>query len=1134
MNHAAKASRRPLALALALSLTTLPALSVGAGESPHPAEAVESYAKSGAEVAANWYIVGFKAPPLAMADRDPAVSISLPRTESGRLDVSSPEAVEYVDELAQSQQAILRDAGSALGRSLTPQLSFQHAFNGVVLKLSSEEAGRIGSRPDVAMVEAYHEYPLDTDVGPQLIGAPGIWTGTTTTGGIQTRGEGVVIGVIDSGANLGSPSFTVTDLDGYTHVNPLGTGNFLGWCDPTNPNHDAARDLCNDKLIGGWDFVDFVNTPTVTFFEAPGFEDENGHGSHTASTAGGNRRNALINGIPAVISGVAPRANLVIYDACYTNTAGQGLCPNVSTLGSINQAVADGIIDVINYSIGGGSEPWLEATSQAFLAAHNAGIYVAASAGNSGPGPNTLGHLEPWVSTTGASTHSRTYGALFTLTAPGTPPANAQNIEIRMGGLPWPTTPTSGPLVVSPTFNDGSNDGCTAFAAGQFAPGGTPAIAVLSLAAGASNCPSGTRRTNAIDAGAAGVVFVDVGFINLGANNTSWSMLRSDWDNVAAAILGDEANAAATITAPQALNTGQADVMAGFSSRGPNKFSLLKPDLTAPGVSILAAFSRWDTAVPVPGQLVTPPNGDANVGAISGTSMSSPHHAGAAALLRALNRTWTPTQIKTALVANTTATNVFKEDGTTPSDPFDRGSGRIDLATANQAGLIMDETGANFAAANPATGGDPSQLNLPSFQNLNCIGTCAFPRTVRGTRAQPVTWTATVSGLPMGAASVSPDSFSASALNTATFSVNIDSQQLPMDTNVFGELVLTPSNPSIPVSRMAIAVRRANPDIDVSPASITRVVTDENPITVPLTVANLGNPTIDWQNDTTGTGIASLLAQGRNFANGITVGFFQAQTPTPAGIYGADDVNPGADATVTKIRAEGFMTGSPSQTLDVRAQSISFRIYTNGAGDVPAGNPEAGTAGELWSCTVAPSNPGMTFLTNERTDNGVFELDLPTATGCPAAPELLAGNKYWVSVTPNFNGTSTQRRWIQFRGAAVTTETSPASIISPVLFSVPDWSPIASPSNFALGLQGEVACGAPWLSLDLTGDSLGVGGTSNATLTINPAGLAPGNYTGYVCFDTQGTDPDEAKVLVPVNLSVQDAVLFSNGFEEPA
>ncbi|MBO7942764.1 S8 family serine peptidase, partial [Streptomyces sp. S9] len=108
-----------------------------------------------------------------------------------------------------------------------------------------------------------------------------------------------------------------------------------------------------------------------------GFGDTNGHGSHTASTAAGNAWTANFKGRNIRISGVAPHANIVAYDICYTNIAtGQGLCPNVSAVAAIDQAIADGV-DVINYSIGGGANPWGEAVSLAFLNAADAGIFIA-------------------------------------------------------------------------------------------------------------------------------------------------------------------------------------------------------------------------------------------------------------------------------------------------------------------------------------------------------------------------------------------------------------------------------------------------------------------------------------------------------------------------------------------------------------------------------------------------------------------------------------------------------------------------------------------------------------------------------------------------------------------------------------
>src|SRR5690606_34904083 len=182
------------------------------------------------------------------------------------------------------------------------------------------DAERVRRLPDVMLVEEYREYALDTDVGPGLIGAQPVWDGSNPGAPAAYQGEGIVFGILDSGINFGSPSFAATSpADGYVHANPLGAGSFLGTC--AAGQVDEGR--CNDKLIGGYDFVcgapgNTCASPTL-YREEPGFGDTNGHGSHTASTAGGNRRDVVFGGHDLRISGVAPRANIIAFDICYTN-----------------------------------------------------------------------------------------------------------------------------------------------------------------------------------------------------------------------------------------------------------------------------------------------------------------------------------------------------------------------------------------------------------------------------------------------------------------------------------------------------------------------------------------------------------------------------------------------------------------------------------------------------------------------------------------------------------------------------------------------------------------------------------------------------------------------------------------------
>src|SRR5690606_13365731 len=466
----------------------------------------------------------------------------------------------------------------------------QHAVNGIIAALTVAEADRVRALPEVLFVEEYREYELDTDTGPAVIGAPAVRDGSNPGATAGYQGEGMVFGILDSGINFGNPSFAAVDpVDGYEHANPLGDGNYLGTC--AAGGVDQGR--CNAKLIGGYNFVcgppaNLCGQPNIR--EEPGFGDSNGHGTHVAGTVAGNRVDIEFRGLPRRISGVAPRGNIVAFDICYTNTAtGQGLCPNVSAVAAVDQAIADGVVDVINYSIGGGASPWSEAVSQAFLNAVEAGIYIAAAAGNSGPAPNTLGHVEPRVSSTAASQHGRgDFVVVLQVTGPQPVPEALTAIEMNPGSngvSQQAAVPGDTPLVVSPGI-DSVDDACAAYPEGAFAG----AIAVVRR----GTCSFTIKVDNAAAAGAVAVVVANNapgGIIPSvpGTTVPAFGMLQADAD-----ALRDFAAANPAVTAgipyPAIMLTNQVDALGAFSSRGPaGSFDLLKPDVTAPGVRILAA-----------------------------------------------------------------------------------------------------------------------------------------------------------------------------------------------------------------------------------------------------------------------------------------------------------------------------------------------------------------------------------------------------------------------------------------------------------------------------------------------------------------------------------------------------------------
>ncbi|MCW8876798.1 MAG: S8 family serine peptidase [Kangiellaceae bacterium] len=578
------------------------------------------------------------------------------------------------------------------------------------------------------------------------------------------KGEGQIIAVIDTGINSDHESFADIGDDGYDHTNPLGAGNYLGQCAEME-----FADRCNDKLIGvyTWDKISEMynaiyfqdgypdNPPQYEWqFEQirPIFgEDYNGHGSHTASTAAGNvildaplqfasydmdpnelgaSGDGRDTGLTRQVSGVAPHANVIMYQACW---AGDGVtspyygCPTEATLASIEQAVLDGA-DVINYSISGWGFPWDDAIEQAFYSAYAAGISVAASAGNAGFG-NPTNHNSPWLMNVAATHHDRVFDVEEkTLSAMSggdtTPPEDIGGSSIS-GSI-------TGEIVLGETFGDKSCD--TAFAANTFT---ADQIVVCER----SDQPRIDKANNLVAAGAGGFILY---------NKDSWGTYGSEVQDMyplpSIHITKNEATPLLTWLATGSGHTGtisSAEAFVDFEVREKTKIATftsaaenptwdgsLTPTIGAPGVEVMAAYSDDQPFTAYPSAQ------DWHV--ISGTSMASPHVAGALALIRQAHPDWTVSEVQSA--AQMTA-NPNTDDGS-GADPFFRsGSGLIDVAAAVNAGFIMDETAENMMLANPMNGGDSTTLNLPALVNTACKTRCSWIRTITATKDG--TWSVT-------------------------------------------------------------------------------------------------------------------------------------------------------------------------------------------------------------------------------------------------------------------------------------------------------------------------------------------------------------------------------------------------------
>ncbi|MCX7789364.1 MAG: S8 family serine peptidase, partial [Chloroflexaceae bacterium] len=541
---------------------------------------------------------------------------------------------------------------------------------------------------------------------------------------VPARGEGMVTGVIDSGIDPFAPAFAPRGDDGFLAVNP--SGRFLGVCDPARRDFNPAFP-CNAKLIGAYTFPATAGTGDP--FGRPSPFDDNGHGSHVASTLAGHvlATSAVAGVATGPLAGVAPHAAIVAYDAC--GIAGGGLCPLEAILQAIDQALADGV-EVINFSIGGFPvDPWRDAEALALLGAFEAGALAAVAAGNNGPDPASINAPAnaPWVLSVGAASHGRRFVRELGPSSGGVGPLPPPLSGAGFGAEALPPTPIVDAATL-PGTNSDANPACLPFAAQVRLEG---AIVVCRQLID----PQRAARYAAA-AGAGGLVII---WPDNAGNLLPIAPLPLPAVHLDAATggrllawLASGAGHRASLGPARRALDGPADVVAWFSSRGPNRTApgVLKPDLLAPGLNVLAATigSRPDAPA---------------YAFLSGTSMAAPHAAGAVALLRQVHPDWTPAEIRAALM--TTAATATTADGA-PTSPLAAGAGRLQVDRAARAGLLLDETPAAFRAADPRVGGDPARLNLPAFASPACLEVCVFTRVFRNPLPVTATWNATTSG----------------------------------------------------------------------------------------------------------------------------------------------------------------------------------------------------------------------------------------------------------------------------------------------------------------------------------------------------------------------------------------------------
>jgi subtilisin family serine protease len=982
--------------------------------------AVPASGKTSADAKAT-YIVQMKLNPVVAYEGGVAGLKATKPAKGQKIDPDSADVQAYVSHLKSTHDRALEKVGG--GEKL---YDYAYTFNGVAARLTPEQVDRLEKSPDVLAVTPQEEVTMDTSSTPGFLGLTdpnGLWdqlggpTGGKSKDGTGA-GENIVIGDIDSGIWPEGKSFSDRDANGKLVYSQL-----QGWkakCSPETEQWDA--NLCNKKLISAryfnaaWGGDAGINADRPWEFASP--RDYHGHGTHTASTAGGN------NGIQTTgaaanfgaISGIAPRARIAVYKALWsTQDASEASGRTGDLVAAIDQAVADGV-DVINYSISGTTTNFADPVELAFLFAADAGIFVSESAGNNGPTTGTVAHPSPWTTTVAAGTHNRNgigsvtlgNGVTYNGASVATPVASSPLIDSTAAGVQAPPGSTPEEITAHATK--------VALCYGAADNQGKPVLDPAKVAGKIVLCDRGvTARVNKSvavqEAGGVGMIMV----------NTSPNSINADFHFVPTVHLNGcvqtsagpppvvdcserdalkayaaAPGATARINASTLTYADPAPFTASFSSRGPlaaGGGDILKPDVIAPGQDILAA--------------VAPPgNHGFTFNLLSGTSMSAPHVSGLAALLKQAHPTWTPLAVKSALM--TSAGDVRDGSNTNATVIFRQGAGHVRPNSATNPGLVYDSgfndwlaflcgtTSAVSPSActslkNAGYSTDASDMNVPSIAIGDLAGTQTVTRKVKNVGSTAATYTAAVTGLTGVTATVNPASVTIAPGETKTFTVAFERATAALNAYVGGQLTWSDGAGGHNV-RIPVVIRPV-------------------PLATPAEVTSNGSP-VNWQVRTGYAGTFGATVRGlvaatktpwtitqdpdQTFDPTVATGTFSFEVSVAAnslfrtGIY-EDAIAPtGTDLDMfvyngtTRVGASADGDSNEQVTLRPTAD-VTYKVYIHGYN---TNGPSA--TGTLFTWVVPNVNNGNTTLSGITSPSTTGGVQTHTAT----FSGLAAGTRY--------------------------------------------------------------------------------------------------------------------------------------------
>ncbi|CAL1375539.1 unnamed protein product [Linum trigynum] len=560
---------------------------------------------------------------------------------------------------------------------------YRHAVTGFAAELTAEEVKAMETKEGFVRAWPDKTLSLATTHSQEFMGLhqnAGVWKSTN-------YGKGVIIGVVDTGTTPGHPSFSDENM-------PPPPAKWKGKCEL------AYGSTCNKKLIGARNFY-APGTPMA--------DDDNGHGTLTSSIAAGSpvKGASLFGQANGTAVGTAPLAHVAVYKAC----SADGKCPQSAVLAAIDAAVEDGV-DVISLSMEADSAPYYE--DPMAIGAYGAirkGVFVSFAAGNGGPGAGTVVNDSPWVLTVGASTINRKIKATVLL---------GNNAELVGESL---TQPSDFPLTLLPLIYAGSGtNASSAFCI----PGSLKSMDVKGKIVLCTKLNGSNRATRI----AAGQEVKDNGGAAMILMNEQVgdSVTRPDPHVLPASHVSNDAGyfiktyirstpspTATIVFKGTVLLVPDAPQLAMFSSRGPSPQTsgILKPDVIGPGVNILAAYpTSQENTQNTPFAMA------------SGTSLSTPHLSGVAALVKTAHPDWSPAAIKSAIMTTTYVLNpdnkgIVDEDFQTVGC-FDMGAGHVNPERAIHPGLVYDIEPEDYVGFMCGLGYNDTEVSVVVNRGVSC------------------------------------------------------------------------------------------------------------------------------------------------------------------------------------------------------------------------------------------------------------------------------------------------------------------------------------------------------------------------------------------------------------------------------